>query len=271
MDIKTIQHNLEQERKAVNTDPTDAQCKAGNYSMGHISINGFEITIENPKGSYRRGRDKSGKEWKTYMHNDYGYFTKTVGKDGDAIDVFLGPNLDSDKVFPIDQFLHGEFDETKVMLGFKTKEEAKKAYLSNYDKDWKGFKYITEVDIDTFKKWLYDGYRQRKPFAKYARLTESILNKNNDKINEEKNETVPNKCDKCGGEVKLQIHGEPVYVCSECGKYFGTMPFHKHSLTESKCHNIIITENQFKSYCKKILQEEKKENYIRNIVKENFK
>ena len=45
------------------------------------------------------------------------------------------------------------------------------------------------------------------------------------KIVNDKGETVPEKCDKCGGKVVLQIHGEPVYVCKECGKYFGTMPF----------------------------------------------
>lgn len=163
-------------RKTINTHPTEAQCKAGNYKMGHIIVNGFEITIENPKGSYRSGKDKDGKVWKTLMHNDYGYFRKTVGKDGDAIDVFLGPNLNSKKIFPIDQYINGEFDETKVMFGFNSKDEAKKAYLSNYEKDWKGFKYITEVDIDTFGKWLYDGYRQRKPFAKYAKLTEDKIN-----------------------------------------------------------------------------------------------
>ena len=36
--------------------------------------------------------------------------------------------------------------------------------------------------------------------------------------------TVPRKCDKCGGDVVVQIHGEPVFVCEKCGKYFGTMP-----------------------------------------------
>lgn len=225
---ESVKERLAAERKKVNTNPTDAQCKAENYAMGHICIKGFEITIENPKGSYRRGRDKSGKEWKTYMHNDYGYFTKTVGKDGDAIDVFIGPNIDDDeiKIFPIDQFLNGEFDETKVMMGFRDKESAKSAYLSNYEKDWKGFKYISEVDIDTFKKWLYDGYRQRKPFAKYVSLTESK------EIRNDKGEVVPDKCDKCGGEIVLQIHGEPVYICKNCGKYFGTMPFNEKLMNE---------------------------------------
>lgn len=167
--------NLTIARKEVNTHPTEAQCKAGNYKMGHLLVNGFDITIENPKGSYRCGRDRNGKSWKCLMHNDYGYFRKTVGKDGDAVDVFLGPNLNSTKIFPIDQFLNGKFDETKVMMGFDSKEEAKAAYLSNYSADWKGFKYITEVDVDTFAKWLYDGHRQRKPFAKYMWLKEDKI------------------------------------------------------------------------------------------------
>lgn len=168
--------NRAEARRQVNTHPTEAQCKAENYKMGHLLVHGFDISIENPKGSYRRGKDRNGKEWKTLMHHDYGYFRKTVGKDGDAVDVFLGPNLKSTKVFPIDQYINGQFDETKVMMGFNSKEEAKAAYLSNYDKDWKGFKYITEVDIDTFAKWLYDGHRQRKPFAKYAWLKEDKIN-----------------------------------------------------------------------------------------------
>lgn len=171
---ESVESELKKARKSVDTNPTEAEIKAGNYAKGHVKILGFNITIENPKGSYRKGKDRNGKEWKTLMHNDYGYFVRTLGKDGDAIDVFIGPNLKSEKIFPIDQYVNGEFDETKVMLGFNSAKEAKDAYLSNYEKDWKGFKYITEVDIDTFKKWLYDGYRQRKPFAKYANLTEHI-------------------------------------------------------------------------------------------------
>ncbi len=36
---------------------------------------------------------------------------------------------------------------------------------------------------------------------------------------------VPNICPKCGGNVVLKIQGEPVYVCSNCDAYYGTMPF----------------------------------------------
>ena len=163
--------------------PTEKQKEYGNYKKGHIIINGFKITIENPKGSYRRGIDSNGKEWKIKMNNDYGYFLNSMGYDGDHIDVFLGNDFESKKIFVVDQKIKGKFDESKVMLGFNSKEEAKKAYLSNYEKDWKGFHKITEVDEETFKKWLYDGKKQRKPFYQYKDIkkvkimTESILKK----------------------------------------------------------------------------------------------
>ena len=171
---ESLEAELARARKETDSNPTEGQKEAGNYKKGHVNILGFNISIENPKGTYRSGKDRSGKEWKTLMHNDYGYFTRTLGKDGDAVDVFIGPNLNSGKIYPIDQYVDGKFDETKVMLGFDTPEEAKKAYLSNYEKDWKGFKYITEIGIDEFKEWLYNGRRQRKAFALYKSLNEEI-------------------------------------------------------------------------------------------------
>lgn len=182
--INYIKQALEKARKETNTNPTEAQKEAGNYKMGRVRIHGLDIAIENPKGSYRRGKDKNGKEWKCLMHNDYGYFSHTLGKDGDAVDVFIGNNLDSKSIFAIDQKIDGKFDETKVMLGFNTAEEAKKAYLSNYEKDWKGFWKITEVTIEDFKKWLYNGFRQRKPFSEYQEIKKKKLNesKNNNKL-----------------------------------------------------------------------------------------
>lgn len=46
-------------------------------------------------------------------------------------------------------------------------------------------------------------------------------------LNERKNdkgENVPKKCTICGGDIVLEIHGEPVYICEKCGKYYGTPP-----------------------------------------------
>ena len=242
----TDRQKLNIERKKVNTNPSEAQINANNYKKGHINLLGFNISIENPKGSYRCGKDKNGNEWKTLMKHDYGYFTRTLGYDGDAIDVFIGDNLKSIKIFAIDQFLSGKFDETKIMLGFNSKEEAKKGYLSCYEKNWKGFKTITEIDIDTFKKWLYDGHQQRKPFYKYVEIKANSINeqkKEKEKIikNDEGN-IVPKNCPDCGSEVLIYIQGEPIYRCSndKCKKYFGVVPRH---INEKK---IFITENQVK-------------------------
>lgn len=165
------------EANNANVEPTEPQFEAGNYKKGHISIKGMKIAIENPKGSKRSYVDKDGKRKYNVMKNHYGYFNVTKGKDGDAVDVFLGPNVeDFETVYCIDQKnFHGDFDETKVMLGFKSKEAAKKAYLRNYSPDWRGFMYITAVSIPVFKKWLYRGRKQRIPFAKYVEIKKNKI------------------------------------------------------------------------------------------------
>jgi hypothetical protein len=195
---RLLQENMTKEEinaeaENTNTSPTDAQKEAGNYKMGHISVKGMKIAIENPKGSkrYYGEPDSDGNRKYNVMQNHYGYFNITKGKDGDAVDVFIGPDIDDfDTVYCIDQNMHGEFDETKVMLGFSSEKEAKDAYFANFSKDWKGFRAITAVSLKDFKKWLYRGRKQRQPFADYAaikkcKLNESVLNE------EEYNEVVP--------------------------------------------------------------------------------
>jgi len=155
-----------------NLSPTEAQQLAGNYKKAHITVQGMDVTVENPKGSTRSGVDEDGKEWEHVMNSHYGYFKRTEGKDGDHIDVFVGDNPISEKIFVVDQTKKGTgvfpaFDESKVMLGYNSPEEAKAAYMENYDKDWDGFYAITEVGVEDFKKWLYDGAKQHKPFHEY--------------------------------------------------------------------------------------------------------
>jgi hypothetical protein len=160
-----------------DTHPSEAQKEAGNYKMGHISVNGMQISIENPRGSKRYYKNPDGSQGYNVMKDHYGYFNITKGKDGDAVDVFIGPEIDIfENVYCVDQNnKEGEFDETKVMLGYLSKEEAKAAYMSNYSPDWKGFRSITGVSLRVFKKWLYRGRKQRQPFAEYVEIQKKKL------------------------------------------------------------------------------------------------
>lgn len=159
---------LHEEELKVDTNPTEAQKEAGNYKKGHIKINGFDVTIEQPAGSVRSGKDANGKEWSVTMNNTYGYIRGTESVDGDHIDVFLGPDMNSDMVYVVDQVnTDGSFDEHKVMMGFSSLEDARSAYLSNYEEGWKGLGNITGVALDEFKKWIDSSIRKTKPFSEY--------------------------------------------------------------------------------------------------------
>ena len=163
-----VKTDIEKAREDVDQNPTEAQKEAGNYKKGHVKIDGYDVTIENPKGSVRSGKDANGKEWSVTMNNDYGYIRGTEGVDGDHIDVFLSDNPESGDVFVIDQVNpDGSFDEHKVMYGFKFALAAKRAYLANYSKGWTGLGNITRVSKEEFKKWIDSSNRKTKPFAEY--------------------------------------------------------------------------------------------------------
>lgn len=173
----SVQQAVEAASAEVNTEPTPAQAEAGNYKKGHVTIGEFDITIENPAGSQRKGVDANGKEWHTTMANAYGYIKGTEGVDGDHIDVFLHSDMDQwngRKVYVVDQTnTDGSFDEHKVMLGFNDKDEAMSAYLANYDKTWSnthpGLR-ISETNIEDFNKWVQSSHRKTKPFAEYSTI-----------------------------------------------------------------------------------------------------
>lgn len=175
----TIHDKIAQAESETDTNPTEAQKEAGNYKKGKVTIHGFNISIEQPQGSIRSGVDANGKEWSITMNNTYGYIRGTEGKDRDHIDVFLGNNPESNRVFVVDQVNQDEsFDEHKVMLGFDSIEEARKAYLSNYEEGWQGLGNITEVDVDTFRKWTDSDTRRVKPFAEYKEIQETLSDTN---------------------------------------------------------------------------------------------
>lgn len=158
------------------TEPTEAQKKAGNYKKGHLSFGGYDYTVETPKGVTRSGKDEQGKPWSVTMHDTYGYILGKIGVDGDHIDMFINDAADLDtfdgNVYVVDQVNPetGEFDEHKVMYGYPSDEAATEAYLANYSKGWKGLGKVTSVTKATFDKWLESSDRKTKPFAEYAMI-----------------------------------------------------------------------------------------------------
>ena len=156
------------------TEPTEAQKKAGNYKKGHLSFGGYDYTVETPKGVTRSGKDEQGKPWSVTMHDTYGYILGKIGVDGDHIDMFINDAADLDtfdgNVYVVDQVNPetSEFDEHKVMYGYPSEEAATEAYLANYSKGWKGLGTVTAVPKATFDKWLESSDRKTKPFADYA-------------------------------------------------------------------------------------------------------
>jgi hypothetical protein len=137
-------------------EPTPAQIEAGNYRKGHANVNGLAITIENPAGSTRKAADGS---WEQKMDDHYGYIKRTESAEGptEQLDVFVGDDHESTKVFVVDQInKDGTFDEHKAMVGYPNILAARRAYAQNYPK---GFKVgpIGTMEMSEFKGWLKDG------------------------------------------------------------------------------------------------------------------
>ncbi len=145
-------------------EPTEAQKEAGNYKKGRVNLSHLPtIMIENPEGSVRKG-----KGWERTMKGvHYGYFQGTEGADNvddgtprEGVDVMVnaaeGATDESLPVFIINQSFDGKFDEHKVMVGFADEAAARKAYLDQYEKGWKGLGSIVQMTPEDFREWLKD-------------------------------------------------------------------------------------------------------------------
>jgi len=69
--IEASVQEINAEANNTNTHPTDPQKEAGNYKMGHISIKGMKISIENPRGSIRKFKKDDGTYGSVKMKNHY--------------------------------------------------------------------------------------------------------------------------------------------------------------------------------------------------------
>ncbi|MAD95972.1 MAG: hypothetical protein CMB99_01460 [Flavobacteriaceae bacterium] len=113
--------------------------------VGTMHFQGIPVLVENAPGSTRSGKSEDGSSWSVKMHNYYGEIPGTQGTDGDPVDVYVGPALDSEAVFVIHQGITGMateeggvegagwYDEDKVMFGFEDEAAALAAYQKHYD------------------------------------------------------------------------------------------------------------------------------------------
>lgn len=142
----------------INHEPTEAQKTAGNYAKDHVNIFGLDLTIENAKGSVRRGVGPDGKPWACVLPANYGYIKRTHGQDDDHVDAYLGPHIKSPHVFLVDQhdLRTGKMDEHKAMLGFGSQKQALACYERAFS-DGNGRSRIgavTTMTVPQFKDWL---------------------------------------------------------------------------------------------------------------------
>lgn len=133
-------------------EPTERQKESGNYSKRKVAWRGLTISVENEAGDVRRGIGHDG-EWATRLPYAYGYVNGSMGVDGDQVDVYLGPDLEtSGAVYIVHQRRYGawdQYDEDKCMLGFLSEDAAREAYLLCYD-DPRFLGPITAMPVDTF-------------------------------------------------------------------------------------------------------------------------
>lgn len=133
--------------------------------QGHTTHQGLALAIENRTGSVRKGVDSDGKKWRTIFKHPYGYIKGTEGNDGEEIDAYVGPHDKATHAFVVHQrrLDNGKHDEDKVMLGFKSKADAKSAYLDHYNKVGpKLLGPITTLTIDELKRKLEEKRKHTK-------------------------------------------------------------------------------------------------------------
>jgi hypothetical protein len=94
------------------------------------------------------------------MKRPYGYLVGTKGADDEPVDVYVGPSPDAPDAYVVHQHKPDGtgYDEDKIMIGFDSKEDARKAFLEHYDSD-KFLGPISRVPVDRLKE-LVDSKRR---------------------------------------------------------------------------------------------------------------
>lgn len=166
---------IEEAAAETETAPSESQKEAGTYKKGKVRLHGMEISIETAKGE-----ERTGPGWKVTLPHHYGYIRRTVGADGEQIDIHLGPEAERVDlpVFVIDQTKPDSeaFDESKIMLGFADETAARKGYMDSFEGNFgkKVFGAITPMSLDQFKIWLDKPGARRKAVSELKEVKETL-------------------------------------------------------------------------------------------------
>ena len=131
-----------------------------------LTFDGLPLKLEYVAGDLRKGvNKKTGEPWEKRMHAAYGYIPRTVGADGEAVDIYLARRPhEGSPIFAVHQVKEdGSHDEDKVMLGFPTEAEAKACYLQHTPAKYFGS--IKAMDRAAFDAYLEDAQKEKRDAA----------------------------------------------------------------------------------------------------------
>ncbi|MBW2288651.1 MAG: KTSC domain-containing protein [Deltaproteobacteria bacterium] len=140
-----------------------------------VDIHGIPVALEWRRGETRKyynhdplkARSKGTVDYDMKMKADYGYVKGVIDADGEELDVYLGPNRESEKVFVLEKLRRTDnsFDENKIMLGYSSVSEARQSYLQHQGKDELGS--IAEMTVPRFKAKFMSAAAKKK-FTKHG-------------------------------------------------------------------------------------------------------
>lgn len=162
------------------------------------TVDGLLMKIELEPGDERSGTNPEGEKWTKTMSVAYGHIPRTVGDDGETVDIYLKEDGKFDHVYVVKQKKKdGSHDEDKCMVGFDSKDAAKDAY-DKHGPPW-GFGSLTEYTWDEFKDdylaerrkeaadksekgWIKVPYDTHFPFASKTSLHHTVTAKVGDQV-----------------------------------------------------------------------------------------
>lgn len=161
--------------KRVKSKGYDYEKTANDPVKETINLHGIPICLEWREGDKRKyynhdplkPKSNGSVDYDQKMKADYGYVKGVIDADGEELDVYVGPNRESEKVFVLEKMRRTDnsFDENKVMLGYDSMAEAKKSYLQHQGKDEMGK--VTEMTVPVFKAKFMSAAAKAK-FKKHA-------------------------------------------------------------------------------------------------------